>query len=89
MCPRRSEGIDGLIATNTTISRPDSLQFSAPDEAGGLSGAPLFEMSTRVATMYGHLGPNGPALIGVGVATVGRPMPRFWLGPVWFNYIPR
>ena len=68
ICARASaEDIDGLIATNTTISRPDSLRSGRRTEAGGLSGTPLFDMSTRVlAMMYGHMGPSGPALIGAG-----------------------
>lgn len=68
ICARAmTEGIDGLIATNTTISRPDSLRSANQGESGGLSGTPLFEKSTRVlAMMYGHLGDNGPALIGAG-----------------------
>jgi dihydroorotate dehydrogenase len=34
-------GIDGLIVSNTTISRPGSLRSKRKQEAGGLSGAPL------------------------------------------------
>ena len=73
ICARAvAEGIDGLIATNTTISRPDSLRSARQGELGGLSGAPLFEMSTRVlAMMYGHMGPKGPALIGAGGVASG------------------
>ncbi len=40
-------GIDAIIATNTTLSR-DGLKSAHKGEAGGLSGAPLFEKSTRV-----------------------------------------
>jgi dihydroorotate dehydrogenase len=40
--------IDGLIVSNTTIERPDSLQSAHKGEAGGLSGKPLFQMSTNV-----------------------------------------
>jgi len=44
----KSLEIDGVIATNTTISR-DSIQgHPLADEAGGLSGAPVKEMSTQV-----------------------------------------
>ncbi|GFE65459.1 quinone-dependent dihydroorotate dehydrogenase [Litoreibacter roseus] len=39
--------IDGLIATNTTLSR-DQLTSDLRTEIGGLSGQPLFERSTRV-----------------------------------------
>ncbi|CAI5531178.1 unnamed protein product [Closterium sp. Naga37s-1] len=41
--------IDGLVVSNTTISRPDSiLGLVNADEVGGLSGKPLFELSTAV-----------------------------------------
>ncbi len=40
-------GIDGLIVTNTTLSRPD-LKAPSASEAGGLSGAPLGPLADRV-----------------------------------------
>ncbi len=60
-----SSKIDGLIATNTTLSRKG---LSSPDagEAGGLSGAPLFERSTRVLARLSHLTHGALPLIGVG-----------------------
>ena len=42
------ERVDGIIVSNTTITRPDSLQSEHRGEAGGLSGAPLMDMSTEV-----------------------------------------
>ncbi len=46
-----SAGIDGVIATNTTNSRPASLQCQQlAGETGGLSGAPVFDLSTQVLT---------------------------------------
>ena len=66
------EGIDGLIATNTTISRPPTLGSSCAGETGGLSGAPLFEMSTHVlAGIARNLPGDGPALIGAGGVATG------------------
>ncbi len=57
-------GIDGIIATNTTLSR-DGLTDPQSGEAGGLSGRPLFARSTRIlAGLYRRL-PEMP-LIGVG-----------------------
>ncbi|MGH1539384.1 MAG: quinone-dependent dihydroorotate dehydrogenase [Arenicella sp.] len=57
---------DALIATNTTISRPDSLQSKEANEAGGLSGAPLKLKSTEtIADFYQHLKGKIP-IIGVG-----------------------
>ena len=45
----KSVKIDAVIATNTTNSRPPSLQCkSIANETGGLSGAPVFELSTQV-----------------------------------------
>lgn len=58
-------GVDGIIATNTTLSR-DRLVSRRKSEAGGLSGRPLFAPSTRVlARLYRETGGTLP-LIGVG-----------------------
>lgn len=60
-----AQNIAAVIATNTTLSR-DGLHSPHRDEAGGLSGAPLFEKSTRVLAQLSQLmGPKVP-LIGVG-----------------------
>jgi dihydroorotate dehydrogenase len=40
--------IDGIIVGNTTLSRPASLRSPRRQEAGGLSGAPLTQLSTEV-----------------------------------------
>ena len=63
----RARKIDGLIVSNTTIARPDSLRDKATArEAGGLSGRPLFDLSTRVlARVYLRVGGQFP-LIGAG-----------------------
>jgi dihydroorotate dehydrogenase len=59
-------GLDGLIVSNTTIARPDSLRSAAKEEAGGLSGEPLFAPSTALlADMY-RLTTGKLPLIGVG-----------------------
>jgi dihydroorotate dehydrogenase len=57
--------IDGIIATNTTLSR-DGLTSPHKAEAGGLSGAPLFEVSTRVLAQLSRLTERRIPLIGVG-----------------------
>lgn len=44
----RKRNIDGLIVSNTTIARPDSLRSASKGETGGLSGKPLFTASTRI-----------------------------------------
>ncbi|WP_395664325.1 quinone-dependent dihydroorotate dehydrogenase [Methylocella sp.] len=47
-CARR-RNIDGLIVSNTTLSRPSGLrEADLAKEQGGLSGRPLFDLSTRV-----------------------------------------
>ena len=60
-----TSGISGLIATNTTLSR-DGLASPHRDQAGGLSGAPLFEKSTRVLARLSHLTEGRLPIIGVG-----------------------
>src|SRR5690606_18463131 len=58
-------GIDGVVVSNTTLSR-HGLTGSHASEAGGLSGRPLFARSTGVlARMRRRLGPK-PAIVGVG-----------------------
>ncbi|MDF3605684.1 quinone-dependent dihydroorotate dehydrogenase [Paracoccus sp. DMF-8] len=61
-------GIDAIIATNTTLSR-DGLSDDQAREAGGLSGSPLFQISTHIlARLYRETGGRIP-LIGVGGIT--------------------
>ncbi|WHZ11553.1 MAG: Dihydroorotate dehydrogenase (quinone) [Burkholderiaceae bacterium] len=58
--------IDGVIATNTTTSRSAVLGLAHADEAGGLSGAPVFDLSNRVIRrLRTALGKDFP-IIGVG-----------------------
>lgn len=58
--------LDGLIVSNTTLSRDGLSDRTHAAEAGGLSGAPLFDKSTAVlARMRKRVGPNLP-IIGVG-----------------------
>ncbi|MDP6805595.1 MAG: quinone-dependent dihydroorotate dehydrogenase [Rhodospirillales bacterium] len=67
-----AEGVDGIIATNTTLARPDSLIEQRRDEVGGLSGRPLFALSTAVlGGLYRRTGGKIP-LIGVGGMETGR-----------------
>ena len=44
----RQRKVDGMIVGNTTISRPATLRSPQAKEAGGLSGRPLFLLSTRM-----------------------------------------
>ncbi len=65
-------GIDGFILTNTTLSRHGVPYAAHRGEAGGLSGAPLFNRSTRMlASVYRLTGGRVP-LIGVGGITTGE-----------------
>ena len=62
-------GIDGVIATNTTLARDAVAHLPHGQEQGGLSGAPLQAASNRViAELRGALGPQFP-IIGVGGVT--------------------
>jgi dihydroorotate dehydrogenase len=60
-----ASGLAGIIATNTTLSR-EGLKSASRGEAGGLSGAPLFEKSTRVLAQLSKLTDGKLPLIGVG-----------------------
>jgi dihydroorotate dehydrogenase len=62
----QKNGIDGVIATNTTIARDAVQGLQHAGETGGLSGAPVAEASNRViAALRAALGPAFP-IIGVG-----------------------
>jgi dihydroorotate dehydrogenase len=58
-------GLSGIVATNTTLSR-EGLKSRHRGEAGGLSGQPLFERSTRVLARLSELTGGQVPLIGVG-----------------------
>lgn len=60
------QGMDGVIAANTTLAREAVAGLPHAQEAGGLSGAPVREASNRViAQLRAALGPDFP-IIGVG-----------------------
>jgi dihydroorotate dehydrogenase len=62
----KRHGIDGVIATNTTVSRDAVRGLPHADEAGGLSGTPVLDTSNRViAALRAELGAQTP-IIGVG-----------------------
>ena len=67
-----AHGIDGVIATNTTLSRDGVEGLPHCQEAGGLSGAPLTHRSTQVVrALAGHLQGRIP-IIAVGGIMSGR-----------------
>ncbi|SFQ15899.1 dihydroorotate dehydrogenase [Roseivivax halotolerans] len=61
----RAVKIDGIIATNTTLAR-DGLTSPHAGQAGGLSGRPLFERSTRILAKLSELTGREIQIIGVG-----------------------
>jgi len=62
----KANGIDGVIATNTTIARDKVQGLTHANETGGLSGAPVFEASNRVIRLLRAALPAGYPIIGVG-----------------------
>lgn len=66
-----SSGIDGLIVSNTTIARPDSLRGSSRTETGGLSGKPLFAPATEMLRQIFRATGGRVPLIGVGGISSG------------------
>ncbi|MBL4671310.1 MAG: quinone-dependent dihydroorotate dehydrogenase [Arenicella sp.] len=61
-----SHQFDALIATNTTVARPDSLKSDHAQEVGGLSGAPVKELSTECIHQFYRLLKGRVQIIGVG-----------------------
>ncbi|CAG68191.1 quinone-dependent dihydroorotate dehydrogenase [Acinetobacter baylyi] len=64
--------IDGLIVTNTTLSREGVENLPFGNEAGGLSGAPVFEKSTECLRSFAKVLNDQIPLIGVGGITQGE-----------------
>ena len=62
----RQHRIDGVIATNTTLSREGVEGLPRADETGGLSGAPVFERSTAVLRKLASALAGEVPIIGVG-----------------------
>lgn len=64
--------IDGLIATNTTLSRDAVKGLQHGDEAGGLSGEPVRELSTTIISQFAALLGDKIPIIGVGGIASGE-----------------
>jgi dihydroorotate dehydrogenase len=60
-------GLDGIIATNTTLARPGP--FAGVNEAGGLSGAPVRRRSTEIVRYIARATSGRLPIIGVGGIT--------------------
>jgi len=58
--------LDALIVSNTTIERPEHLTADDREESGGLSGQPLFQISTRALRRFAQALQGKLPLIGVG-----------------------
>jgi dihydroorotate dehydrogenase len=58
--------LDALIVSNTTLQRPPQLTSDNREEAGGLSGQPLFHISTQVLRLFAEAAGGRLPLIGVG-----------------------
>jgi len=77
----RDAQIDGMIVSNTTISRPPKLSSPLASEAGGLSGAPLFELSTRMlAHTYLRVEGQFPLIGAGGIDNFGHTLAKIEAG---------
>jgi len=77
-----SHGIDGVIATNTTLTRPgNAASYPGSEQSGGLSGAPLAAQSSEVIRILSDtLGDTLP-IIGVGgIVDVASAQEKFAAG---------
>jgi dihydroorotate dehydrogenase len=73
--------IDGLIVSNTTISRPASLRSPLAGEGGGLSGAPLHDLAlTRLRDFRQRLGDRLPLIGAGGIANAEQAYKRIRAG---------
>ena len=66
-----TSGIDAMIIGNTTSSRPTSIMSATVKEKGGLSGKPLFELSTKILADIYRLTKGEIPLIGCGGVFTG------------------
>ena len=64
--------IDGLIATNTTLSRDAVKDLPHGDEAGGLSGEPVRDLSTAIIFQFAKILGDKIPIIGVGGIASGE-----------------
>lgn len=92
----KAPAVDGLVVSNTTVSRPPAVRGSAAAaEAGGLSGAPVMASSTEVlADMYRRTNGAVP-LVGCGGVMnggdayakirAGASLVEVYTGMVWFS----
>ncbi|XP_049573082.1 dihydroorotate dehydrogenase (quinone), mitochondrial isoform X2 [Syngnathus scovelli] len=65
-------GVDGLMVSNTTVSRPEALQDPQKCETGGLSGQPLKDMSTNAVREMYRLTKGKVTIVGIGGVASGQ-----------------
>ena len=68
----RGYGMNAIIISNTTLDRPSSLKSVHASQAGGLSGAPLFNRSTDMLKAFYEASNGSIDLIGVGGISSGE-----------------
>jgi dihydroorotate dehydrogenase len=68
----RTYGMSGIIVSNTTLARPESLRSRHKSESGGLSGAPLMGPSTQILKEFYAASEGRIPLIGVGGIASGK-----------------
>ncbi|XP_076585885.1 dihydroorotate dehydrogenase (quinone), mitochondrial isoform X1 [Chaetodon auriga] len=64
--------VDGLMVSNTTVSRPETLQDPHKSEVGGLSGQPLKDLSTNTVREMYNLTKGKVPIIGIGGVASGQ-----------------
>ncbi|KAG7235195.1 hypothetical protein INR49_003106 [Caranx melampygus] len=65
-------GVDGLMVSNTTVSRPETLQDPNKTEVGGLSGQPLKDLSTNTVREMYSLTKGKVPIVGIGGVASGQ-----------------
>ncbi|XP_069381054.1 dihydroorotate dehydrogenase (quinone), mitochondrial [Paralichthys olivaceus] len=65
-------GVDGLMVSNTTVSRPETLQDPHKSEVGGLSGQPLKDLSTSTVREMYNLTKGKILIVGIGGVASGQ-----------------
>lgn len=75
------QSVDAVIATNTTISREGVTGLPGADEAGGLSGAPVFAKSTEIVRQFRqHLPPTMPIIAAGGIMSAADAQAKLTAG---------
>lgn len=65
-------GVDGLIVSNTTIARPETLKSEYKEQTGGMSGQPIKEISTNCVSEMYRLTKGTVPIVGCGGISSGK-----------------